>query len=566
MFEHYQEDAYTQRLQGLHHAVARRDQEAAYAAVRRGRAGVRPAPWLPRAGGLSSTCRKACPRTTLEDALQEQLESDDIYAGAGARSATPKAVKVYRKGGETVEIAGEGLKFAARDARRQGARQPQHPARRADPRAAGREEALADRAAAAGRGGARGARPAATARSARWSAASTSTATSSTTSPRPGASRARASSPSSIPRRWRRASRRPPSSTTRRRDRRRARPAASAWEPKNYDGKFEGPMRLRTALAKSKNMVSIRILQAIGPQYAQDYITRFGFDAEQHPPYLTMALGAGSVTPLQMARGYAVFANGGYRVAAVLHPRDRRRPRQRARRRRSPARAGEEPLRVIDARNAFIMDNMMQDVMRVRHRRARHVARARATSPARPAPPTTSSTPGSAASSPTWSASPGSASISRRSLGHERDRRRGRAADLDRLHGQGAEGRPRDAAQRARGRGHRATSDADPAAPAEAQARAGILLSRVRAAARAPPAAVADGAVPPTAAARVPGAAADQHGCSTTGAPPAPTPAARARRTARRRRACRARRAVVAEMEAAGLAPRPRSRAPRRGG
>ena len=86
------------------------------------------------------------------------------------------------------------------------------------------------------------------------------------------------------------------------------------WEPKNYDGKFEGPMRLRTALAKSKNMVSIRVLQAIGPQYAQDYVTRFGFDAEKHPPYLTMALGAGSVTPLQMARAYAVFANGGYRV------------------------------------------------------------------------------------------------------------------------------------------------------------------------------------------------------------------------------------------------------------
>jgi penicillin-binding protein 1A len=78
------------------------------------------------------------------------------------------------------------------------------------------------------------------------------------------------------------------------------------WEPKNYDGKFEGPMRMRTALAKSKNMVSIRILQSIDPKYAQDYVTRFGFEAERHPPYLTMALGAGSVTPLQMARGFAV--------------------------------------------------------------------------------------------------------------------------------------------------------------------------------------------------------------------------------------------------------------------
>ena len=76
------------------------------------------------------------------------------------------------------------------------------------------------------------------------------------------------------------------------------------WEPKNYDGKYEGPMRLRTALAKSKNMVSIRVLQSIGTQYAQDYVTRFGFDAEKHPPYLTMALGAGSVTAWQMARAY----------------------------------------------------------------------------------------------------------------------------------------------------------------------------------------------------------------------------------------------------------------------
>jgi penicillin-binding protein 1A len=83
------------------------------------------------------------------------------------------------------------------------------------------------------------------------------------------------------------------------------------WEPKNYDGKFEGPMRLRTALAKSKNMVSIRVLDAIGPRYAQEYIARFGFDPDRHPPYLTMALGAGSVTAWQLARADGVFANGG---------------------------------------------------------------------------------------------------------------------------------------------------------------------------------------------------------------------------------------------------------------
>ena len=135
------------------------------------------------------------------------------------------------------------------------------------------------------------------------------------------------------------------------------------WEPKNYDGKFEGPLRLRTALAKSKNMVSIRILQGIDPKYAQDYVTRFGFDADKHPPYLTMALGAGSVTPLQMASGYATFANGGYLIQPYFIQRivdDRGNPLGAA----NPARAGEESLRVIDARNAFLMDSMMQDVTR----------------------------------------------------------------------------------------------------------------------------------------------------------------------------------------------------------
>ena len=135
------------------------------------------------------------------------------------------------------------------------------------------------------------------------------------------------------------------------------------WEPKNYDGKFEGTMRLRTALAKSKNMVSIRLLQDIGPKYAQDYIGRFGFSPDKHPPYLTMALGAGSVTPLQMARGYAVFANGGFLVQPYFIRKivdDRGNLLGSA----NPPRAGDEALRTIDARNAFIMDSLMQDVTR----------------------------------------------------------------------------------------------------------------------------------------------------------------------------------------------------------
>ncbi|HEV8106562.1 MAG TPA: penicillin-binding protein 1A [Burkholderiales bacterium] len=135
------------------------------------------------------------------------------------------------------------------------------------------------------------------------------------------------------------------------------------WEPKNFDGKYEGPMRLRTALAKSKNMVSIRILEAIGPKYAQEYVTRFGFEPEKHPPYLTMALGAGSVTAWQMARAYAVFANGGYLVQPYFILKivdDRGTPLALA----NPKRAGDESLRVLDPRNAFIMDHMMQDVTR----------------------------------------------------------------------------------------------------------------------------------------------------------------------------------------------------------
>ncbi len=135
------------------------------------------------------------------------------------------------------------------------------------------------------------------------------------------------------------------------------------WEPKDYEGDYAGPIRLRTALAKSKNLVSIRILQAIGIPYAQDYITRFGFDAAQQPPYLTMALGAGSVTPFQMAAAYSVFANGGYRVKPYYIQRivdERGNTIAQAK----PERAGQGAERVIDARNAFIMTSIMQDVVR----------------------------------------------------------------------------------------------------------------------------------------------------------------------------------------------------------
>jgi penicillin-binding protein 1A len=134
------------------------------------------------------------------------------------------------------------------------------------------------------------------------------------------------------------------------------------WEPKNYDGKFEGPMPLHTALAKSKNMVSIRILQAVGTQNAQEWITRFGFDADKHPAYLTMALGAGSVTPMQMATGYSVFANGGYRVNPWLITKITDQKGRTLVESQPPL--PNESVRAIDARNAFIMKRLLAEVAR----------------------------------------------------------------------------------------------------------------------------------------------------------------------------------------------------------
>ncbi|MFY9182626.1 penicillin-binding protein 1A [Limnohabitans sp.] len=134
------------------------------------------------------------------------------------------------------------------------------------------------------------------------------------------------------------------------------------WEPKNYDGKFDGPMSLRTGLAKSKNMVSIRVLQAVGPRPAQEWVTRFGFDEDKHPAFLTMALGAGSVTPMQMATGYAVFANGGYKVQPHLITRitdfkDRVLVD-------SPAVVQMSEAPAIPPRNAFVMTSLLQEVTR----------------------------------------------------------------------------------------------------------------------------------------------------------------------------------------------------------
>ena len=134
------------------------------------------------------------------------------------------------------------------------------------------------------------------------------------------------------------------------------------WEPKNYDGTFDGPMTLRKGLAKSKNMISIQILQSIGTQYAQEWISKFGFDADKHPPYLTMALGAGSVTPMQMAVGYSVFANGGIRVNPWLVAKVSEQRGKVLVETASPTLS--EDNRAIEPRNAFMMTSLLQEVTR----------------------------------------------------------------------------------------------------------------------------------------------------------------------------------------------------------
>jgi penicillin-binding protein 1A len=135
-----------------------------------------------------------------------------------------------------------------------------------------------------------------------------------------------------------------------------------AWEPKNYDGTFEGPMSVRRGLAKSKNMVSIRILQSVGTRNAQEWVTKFGFDEDKHPAYLTMALGAGSVTPMQMATGYSVFANGGMRVQP--HVITRVTDQKGKILVDSPAQPVDEADRAISPRNAFVMTSLLQEVTR----------------------------------------------------------------------------------------------------------------------------------------------------------------------------------------------------------
>ena len=140
-----------------------------------------------------------------------------------------------------------------------------------------------------------------------------------------------------------------------------AQTGSKAWAPKNYGDEYEPMLTLRQALYKSMNMVTVRIMQAIGPSYAQQYLTRFGFDKSRQPAVLPMALGAGTVTPLQLAAAYSVFANGGFRVTPYLidHVTD---SDGKTIMQAKPAQAGDESIRAIDPRVDYIMNNLLEGV------------------------------------------------------------------------------------------------------------------------------------------------------------------------------------------------------------
>lgn len=359
--EQFREEAYTRGLRVIT-TILKADQEAAYAAVRRGvmdydrRHGYRgPEAYVELAAGEQSQ------EETIDDALQDHADSGELIAAA-VLEASPAQVVAARRGGETVRISGEGLRFAQRMLED-----------KAPPNRRIRRGAVI-RIVKDSRGN--------------WSIAQLPEVEAAliAASPVDGAVRAlvggfdfnrnkfnhatqawRQPGSSFKPFIYSAALERGYSPASLVEDGPLVISAAETgsrdWEPKNYDGKYEGPMPLRRALARSRNLVSVRLLRAIGTRYAQDYVTRFGFDAEKHPPYLTMALGAGSVTPWQMLEGYTVFANGGYRVRARVVARildDKGKVLAQS----QPAQAGEESIRVIDARNAFLMDGMMHDVVR----------------------------------------------------------------------------------------------------------------------------------------------------------------------------------------------------------
>ncbi|WP_121240556.1 penicillin-binding protein 1A [Sulfurisoma sediminicola] len=362
--ERFPEQAYTHGLRVIT-TITKADQLAAYAALRRGvmdydrRHGYRGAEAYVDMTGIRSDQDEE-----IEDLLQEFEDADDLRP-ALVLSANAREVQAYLRGGEVVTISGDGLKFAARmiddkapanKRLRRGAiiRIGKDPAGKAgvwqilqlpEVEAAFVAASPIDGAIRALVGGFDFSRNKFNHVTQAWRQPGSSF--------KPfiySAALEKGYTPASV------IADEPISISA-------EETGSQAWEPKNYDGKYEGPMSLRTGLAKSKNMVSIRLLRSIGTHYAQDYAARFGFDPDKHPPYLTMALGAGSVTPWQQLTGYAIFANGGYKIEPYIVKQildDHGNVLAAA----QPAVAGDENLRVIDGRNAYLMDSMMHDVVR----------------------------------------------------------------------------------------------------------------------------------------------------------------------------------------------------------
>jgi penicillin-binding protein 1A len=134
------------------------------------------------------------------------------------------------------------------------------------------------------------------------------------------------------------------------------------WSPENDDGSADGPITLRRALVRSKNLVSIRLMQLLSPEGARQWAARFGFDPERQPDNLTQALGSGSTNPLQMAGAYSVLANGGYRINPVLIRKIERASGELVF--AAPPQVIDESLRTVPARNTFMVSSLLQEVTR----------------------------------------------------------------------------------------------------------------------------------------------------------------------------------------------------------
>lgn len=360
VYEKYQDDAYTQGFR-VYTTIRQQDQVAAYKAVRKGvldydrRNGYRgPEGFADLSNGGSNS-------EQLDDALQDSDDNDDLIP-AVVLAASPSLVRAYCKGGETVEVSGDGLLFAQSALNKRGALNQRINAGSII-RLQKNDKGI-------------------------WQISQLPQVEAAFVSGSPndgaifslvGGFDFNRNQFNHVTQAWRQ-----PGSSFK--------PfvysaalekgftpatvindaplvfdaeqtGSEPWEPKNYDGKFEGPMRMRQALIKSKNMVSIRILQSITPQYAKDYIVKFGFDEAKIPAFLTMALGAGSATPLQMLAGYSIFANGGFSVTPYFIQRIED-ARGTVLSKSTPEAIGNGAKQVIDARNAFTIVNMMQDVVK----------------------------------------------------------------------------------------------------------------------------------------------------------------------------------------------------------